>query len=83
MRAALGADAEHIESVEVRSETPYAALPPAAIERMGMAPEQKNVLLRIVIRHPTRSLTHAEANQLRDRIYAALHRGTRSEWAVR
>ena len=31
--------------------------------------------MRVVLRHPTRSLAKAEANALRDRIYAALHEG--------
>jgi phenylalanyl-tRNA synthetase alpha chain len=39
--------------------------------RLGMEPAQSNVLLRIVLRDLTRTLTDAEANELRDRIYAA------------
>lgn len=82
VRAALGEDAELIESVEVVAETPYAALPAAAIARMGLLPGQKNALVRLVLRAYDRTLTHDECNRLRDRVYAALHRGTRSEWAA-
>ena len=75
------AEADMIESLEILAETPYERLPAAAIERMGVSPGQKNVLLRVVLRALDRSLTHAECNVLRDRIYAALHEGDRSEWA--
>jgi phenylalanyl-tRNA synthetase alpha chain len=83
VRAALGERAELVESVEVLSETPYRALPPAAVARMGIALGQKNVLLRVVLRALDRTLTHEECNSLRDAIYAALHRGTAWEWAAR
>jgi phenylalanyl-tRNA synthetase alpha chain len=82
VREALGERAAMVEAIEVVSETPYAALPPAAISRMGLGPEQKNVLLRITLRALDRTLTHAECNALRDAIYATLHRGARSEWAA-
>jgi phenylalanyl-tRNA synthetase alpha chain len=83
VRAALGARADLVESVEVRSETPYGALPAAAVARLGIAPGQKNVLLRVVLRALDRTLTHEECNVLRDDIYAALHRGSSWEWAAR
>jgi phenylalanyl-tRNA synthetase alpha chain len=83
VREALGARAELVETVQVLSETPYAALPPAAVKRMGISPGQKNVLLRVVLRALDRTLTHDECNTLRDDIYAALHRGTAWEWAAR
>jgi phenylalanyl-tRNA synthetase alpha chain len=83
VRAALGDRAELVESVEVRSETPYRALPAAAVARLGIAPGQKNVLLRVVLRALDRTLTHEECNVLRDGIYAALHRGSSWEWAAR
>lgn len=83
VRAALQDRAELVESVEVLSETPYRALPPAAVARMGIAPGQKNVLVRVVLRALDRTLTHEECNALRDAIYAALHRGSAWEWAAR
>jgi phenylalanyl-tRNA synthetase alpha chain len=75
VRAALGGRADLVESVEVLSETPYGGLPEAARQRLGLAADQKNVLLRVVLRALDRSLTHAECNTLRDEIYAALHGG--------
>ncbi len=82
VRAALGDRAEAIEAVEVVDETPYGKLPPAARARLGIAPEQKNVLLRVILRDLARTLTHAEANELRDAIYAAVHEGEKMEWAA-
>jgi phenylalanyl-tRNA synthetase alpha chain len=82
VRAVLGSRAALVESVEVLSETPREALPPAAIQRLGISPGQKNVLLRVVLRALDRSLTHAECNALRDTLYAALHRGTAWQWAA-
>ncbi len=83
VRAALGDDANVVESVELLSQTPYDALPASAIERMGALPSQKNALVRVTLRALDRTLTHDECNHLRDRVYRALHRGTRSEWAIR
>jgi phenylalanyl-tRNA synthetase alpha chain len=76
VRDALGDEADCVEAVEVRTETPGDELPPAAIERLGLLPGQRNVLLRVVLRHVDRTLTDAEANRLRDRIYEAVHQGT-------
>jgi len=75
VRAALAGDAGVIEEVSVQAETRYASLPDAARMRLGLAPDQKNVLVRVVLCDPSRSLTNAEANALRDRIYAAIHEG--------
>jgi phenylalanyl-tRNA synthetase alpha chain len=81
VRDALGDEADAVEEVSVLAETAYETLPPQAIGRMGMRPTQKNVLVRVVFRHPHRTLSDAGANELRDRIYAALHRGTTHQWA--
>ncbi|WP_437810961.1 PheS-related mystery ligase SrmL [Sorangium sp. So ce1078] len=81
VRAALGDRAPSVELVQVVSETPHEALPPAAVQRLGSAPGQKNVLLRVVIRDVERTLTHEEANALRDAIFAALHEGRVHHWA--
>jgi phenylalanyl-tRNA synthetase alpha chain len=42
---------------------------------------QENLLVRVVVRHPTRSVSRAEANLLRDRIYRALHEGEQAVYA--
>jgi phenylalanyl-tRNA synthetase alpha chain len=84
VRDAHGDDADAVEDVAVVSETAGAELPPAARERLGLDPARhKNVLLRIVLRRLDRTLTDAEANELRDRIYGALHEGAVHQWALR
>lgn len=81
VRQALGPRAEAVESVEVLSVAYPAELPEAARQRLGIAAGQKNVLLRLVLRDLWRTLTAEEANELRDQVYAALHRGARHQWA--
>lgn len=83
VREAMGDSIDALESVDVLEETPLSALPRAARERIGIRPGQKNVLLRLVIRHPSRTLTASEANRIRDAVYAAVHEGSRSQWAAR
>ena len=72
-----------MESVEIISEIAYGGLPPAAIERLGISPGQKNALLRLVLRDLRRALTDEEANELRDEVYAAVHEGVAWQWASR
>lgn len=81
LRATLGNDAADIESIEVLDVTPGAELPTQALQRLGMRQYQHNVLVRVVLRSLERTLTAAEANQLRDRIYATIHAGTVHHWA--
>jgi phenylalanyl-tRNA synthetase alpha chain len=73
VRASLGADVAALEEVRILSRTPYSDLPGAVRQRLGMRPGQDNILLRVLLRALDRTLTSAEANALRDRIYAAVH----------
>jgi phenylalanyl-tRNA synthetase alpha chain len=82
LRDALGADADCVEDVTILSSTPCEDLPAAAAARLGARPGQRNLLVRVVLRHLERSLTDDQANSLRDRIYAAIHQGSRHQWAV-
>jgi phenylalanyl-tRNA synthetase alpha chain len=81
VREALGERASAVESVELLSRTPYGELPAPARHRIGLRPGQCNVLVRIVLRPLDQTLTSAEANELRDRVYAALHEGSAHQWA--
>ncbi|GLW57039.1 hypothetical protein [Kitasatospora phosalacinea] len=81
VRDALGADADCVETVEVLSSTPCRVLPPQALARLGARPDQHNLLVKVVLRDLHRTLTDADANALRDRVYAALHQGTAHQWA--
>ncbi|MCM6775926.1 hypothetical protein NDR87_17205 [Nocardia sp. CDC159] len=82
VREALGSAADSVEAVEIRAETPCSELPPPALRRLGARPDQKNLLIEVTLRRLDRTLTDHEANLLRDRIYAALHRGTAQQWAA-
>lgn len=73
VREALGADVDLVESVSLLAVTDYADVPPVARARLGLKPGQRNLLVRVVLRPWDRTLTDAEANDVRDRIYAALH----------
>ncbi|MBE1495048.1 phenylalanyl-tRNA synthetase alpha chain [Amycolatopsis lexingtonensis] len=81
VRDALGDEADVVESVEIRQETPCADLPPAALARLGAHRGQRNLLVRLVLRPLGATLSDHEANVLRDRVYAALHRGSGHQWA--
>jgi phenylalanyl-tRNA synthetase alpha chain len=83
VRAALGARAGDVEAVEVLATTPYDELPSPARARLGIAPGQTNLLVRVTLRSIDRTLTAEECNTLRDDIYAAIHRGSVWHWADR
>lgn len=81
IRGVLGLRAELLELVQIVSVTPHAQLPAAAVARIGLAPSQVNVLVRLTLRALERTLTHDECNALRDEVYAALHEGNVHQWA--
>lgn len=76
IREALGDKQNILESVEIVSETPYVDLPPKIRERLGIAGDQKNVLVRITLRHLERTLENKEANAIYDDIYGKINHGT-------
>lgn len=76
IREALGDKQNILESVEILSETAYKDLPPKIRERLGISRDQKNVLVRITLRHLERTLENKEANQIYDNIYAKINYGT-------
>jgi phenylalanyl-tRNA synthetase alpha chain len=82
VRDALGPDARRVEEVTVLSATPCEELPAQASERLGARPGQRNLLVRVTLRDLDTTLTNEAANSLRDRIYAALHEGTRYQWSA-
>ena len=80
-RALDPAELDAVEEVRVVGETPGAELPPQAVARIGLRPGQKNVVVRLMLRHPTRTLTADEGNTIRNRVYAAVHEGDVHQWA--
>ena len=83
VRSALGAATDDLESVSILNSTPWEHLAPAARARLGLQPGQENVVLRLVLRPLGGSLTAEQANQLRDQVYATVHKGPNWEWATR
>lgn len=75
IRDVLDVEASIVEEVEITSSTAYYELPSQAIERLGIKPGQKNLLISVILRSHERSLRHEEANDIRDRLYRALHEG--------
>lgn len=73
VRDLLGEDANRLDEITVLSETSHDDLPYTAGRHMGLRPGQKNILLRNIIRDLRRSMTTDEANQSRERLYAALY----------
>jgi len=81
VRDALGTEAPCVEEVRVLSATVCDRLPASAARRLGARPGQKNLLVRVVLRDLEKTLTNEAANCLRDRIYLAIHQGTKYQWA--
>lgn len=75
MLLAAGDNAAWIEEMHIKGRWAIADLPVQAIERLGLLPGQENVLLRVVLRDCSRSITTSEANALYERIQSALHEG--------
>lgn len=72
---AAGEHSVWIEEVQVKGRWAMDDLPGQAIDRLGLLPGQENVLLRVVLRDCSRSITTLEANALYERIQSALHEG--------
>lgn len=75
MLQAAGDCSDWIEEMQVKGRWAFADLPVQAIERLGLLPGQENVLLRVVLRDCSRSITTDEANALYADIQAAMHEG--------
>ncbi|HEY2792189.1 MAG TPA: hypothetical protein VGJ28_07540 [Micromonosporaceae bacterium] len=82
IRDRLGVEVGIVEEIVVLADTPYEQLPAVARTRMGMRPGQHNLLLRLVLRDHSRTLTDAQANRVRDLVYAGVHEGSMGEWTA-
>lgn len=61
-----------IEEIAILSETPTNELPEHVQQRLNAKPGQKNVLIRVTMRAPERTLTDRETNEIRDRLLQGL-----------
>jgi phenylalanyl-tRNA synthetase alpha chain len=82
VREALGDGSDVIEEILVLSETAHADLSRTAVERLGMTDRQKNLLISLTIRPLERTLSDADANLIRDRVYDVVHEGAHHQWAT-
>jgi phenylalanyl-tRNA synthetase alpha chain len=46
-----------------------------------MTTNQKNLLIRLVIRPFGLTMTDEDANRVRDRVYTAVHQGSAQQWS--
>lgn len=76
IRRAFGEDAYLIEEVDIKSETALEDVHANAQSRLGILPGQKNVLVRVTLRHPDRTLNKQEINAIYSRIYPCIHEGS-------
>ncbi len=76
IRQALEGDVEALENVEILNEEKYDNLPEKIKQRLGIKPDQKNILVRITLRHLERTITNEEANKIYERIYNQINYGT-------
>ncbi len=75
-REALGDDVDALESVDILSESPYEDLHEPVRQRLGIQEDQKNMLVRITLRHLERTITNDEANQMYERVYEKINYGS-------
>ncbi len=76
IRQALDERENILESVKILSETDYKDLPLKIRERLGISSTQKNILVRITLRHLERTLKNQEANDIYNNIYSKINYGT-------
>ena len=74
--AAMGIDDAALEEVEILSETSYDDLPDIARQKLGIRADQKNVLVRITLRHLENSLTSQQANDIYNCVYPQINKGS-------
>lgn len=76
IRDAMGDQVGILESVEILNETPRQDLPSLIRERLGISSSQKNILVRISLRHLERTLTKKQANGVYEEIYSKVNHGS-------
>ena len=83
IRKVFGDKSDLLEEVKILSRTPFSKLEPIAVQRLGAKPNQDNILVRIILRHPDKTLTKKESAELYDKAYPLLHEGGTSGYVVK
>jgi phenylalanyl-tRNA synthetase alpha chain len=81
VRTVMGPRSDDIEAIQVLGRTAHDDLPDHVRHRLGIAPGQDNALVRLTLRSLERTLTDAEANEIRNDVYRSLHIGPYLELA--
>lgn len=76
IRETLGDRCEWIEDVELIMADSWDRVPPIARDRLGMAPDQTNLLIELRLRSPTESIPKKLSREIYREVYLALHEGT-------
>ena len=76
IRSVFGDNSDLLEQVDILERTPFDKLTPIARKRLGATIDKDNVLVRIILRHPDKTLTKKEAADLYSMTYPKLHQGT-------
>jgi phenylalanyl-tRNA synthetase alpha chain len=83
IKIAFGENSDLLEEVKILERTPYENLNAVARERLGAKEGQDNVLVRIILRHPEKTLLKKEASDLYTIAYAKLHRGNTEGYQIK
>ncbi|GBE17333.1 phenylalanyl-tRNA synthetase subunit beta [bacterium BMS3Abin15] len=83
IRNVFGDKSDLLEQVEVLERTSFDKLSPIAKERLGAKEDQDNVLVRIILRHPDKTLTKKEAAALYSMAYPKIHQGITGGYEVK
>jgi phenylalanyl-tRNA synthetase alpha chain len=83
IRNVFGDKSDLLEQVEILQRTPFENLNPIAAERLGAKQGQDNVLVRIILRHPDKTLTKKESADLYSMAYPKLHQGITKGYEVK
>ncbi|MSR73327.1 hypothetical protein EXS61_01840 [Candidatus Parcubacteria bacterium] len=83
IREAFGDKSDLLEEVKIMERTPFEKLHPKAVEKLGASEGQDNVLVRITLRHPDKTLVKEEAAELYTMAYPKLHKGSTGGYEVK
>jgi len=75
IRNVFGERSDLLEEVKILERTSFDKLTPIAKERLGAKEDQDNVLVRIILRHPDKTLTKKQSAELYAMAYPKLHKG--------
>jgi phenylalanyl-tRNA synthetase alpha chain len=76
IRDAFGEKSDLLEEVKILERTSFEKLHPIAREKLGASENQDNVLVRIILRHPDKTLIKQEAVDLYTMAYPKIHKGS-------